>query len=137
MQEHDVNVARWIQFAPPVAAKGDQSHRLFLPSFAARRRDRCRENMLQKNVHQLDAELANFTTTTASLMSQTKPVLLDLEEALVKRQDLRRSFRPGRGKLILRVGQELGQVAQHSDKCPVLRALLQTSRPRASIRRFL
>ena len=46
-------------------------------------------------------------------MLQAQPMFLDLEELFVGGKDFRGALRPGDSKLVLRVGQDLFEMAGH------------------------
>src|SRR3954468_2921780 len=75
MEQHHIDIAKWIQIATSISAKRDQSERRL------RSRDRVgrgSENMLQDNVNELPAARADFAATAARLMFQSQAVLFEL-----------------------------------------------------------
>ena len=68
------------------------------------------KNVLQEDVHQIDAPFANFPTATARLMFQTQAMLFDFQKLFVNRKDLGRPLFPGSAELFFSVGQNFIQM---------------------------
>src|SRR4051812_9234472 len=89
MQEHDIDVAERIQFAPAVATDGDNGELGQLPGVDDRLRGRV-EQVAQNNVHETGALRADFPPPASAVMLQADAMVLDLEELLVERKPFRR-----------------------------------------------
>ena len=114
MEEHDVDVAEGIQLAAAVAADGDERERQRpalpsgRPSMAAS--SRWRRTMSTR----LRAFRANLAPAAAAVVLQPDAVVLDLEELLVEREQLRRARAlPWSEELLLGVGEDLFAVGKH------------------------
>ena len=82
VQQHHIDIAKGIEFAPAVSAERDQRQR------SLRLTDRVgsgRKNVSQNYVDQFATTGADFPAATASLMFQTKPMFLQLEKFFVGR----------------------------------------------------
>ncbi len=94
VEEHHIHVAKGIEFPAAVTAERHHRQRSGGGAFVLLREARGRrEDVAQHDVNQLDPERANFPAASSGLMNQTKPVFLDLQEFLVKRQSFRRPRR--------------------------------------------
>ena len=94
VEKHYVHVAEGIEFTAAVTT--ERHHRKWSGggAFVLLREARGRrEDVAQHDVNQLDTERTNFPASSSGLMTQAKPVFLDFQELLVKRQSFRRSPR--------------------------------------------
>ena len=103
VQQHDIDIAKRIQFASAVSAQCGQCQRgLWLPDCAGRGR----KNMSQDYIDQFAAAGANFAAATAGLMFQAEPVLFQLEKLFVVRKDFGWPLFSGDRELVFSVGQD-------------------------------
>src|SRR5205814_5048347 len=83
----------------------------------AHRESHCRlEDALHQNIDQFDPQRADFAATAAVLMAESKPMLLDLQELLVKRQRFDRPHCPRRGELALCVRENLSEMTRRGHR---------------------
>ena len=128
VEEHDVDVAEWIELPASVAAKGNDRERGGERAFAALcKTDGGREDMLEEDVDQFHAKSADFAATSSVLVAEKKAVLLDFQELFIERQRFRRPHRPSRGQLTLGVGQDFPEMSRggHSVESQMERCLCQ------------
>src|ERR1700736_2490772 len=103
VQQHHIDIAGWIELAPPISTERDERQRTF-GEFArsAYGGGACRENMAQQNIDKVDAARADFPATAARLMFQAQSMFLDFEELLIYRKNFSGTLPAGGTKLILR-----------------------------------
>jgi len=112
VEEHDIDVAERIQLAPPVSAERDDRERgRRTTSIANCGPDRCVENVLEKDVDQLDAQRANVAAAATVLVPQSETMLLDSEEFFIEWQRIRRPHRPRGRKLALGMSENFSEMA--------------------------
>ena len=103
MQQHDIDIAKRIQLAAAVSTQCNQRQRgLWLPHRAGS----SRKKMAQNYIDQFAAPGANFAATTAGLMFQAEPVLLQLEKFFVARKNFGWPLFSGDRELVFSMGQD-------------------------------
>jgi hypothetical protein len=111
VEEHDIDVAERIQLTPPVSPEcDDRERRRGAALVASSGADRCVENVLEKDVDQLDAQGANLAAATTVLVPQAETMFLDPKEFFVKRQRIDRPHRSRRGELALGMSQNFSEM---------------------------
>src|SRR5689334_9569518 len=118
MQEHHVDVARGIELAAPVTSNCDQAQgNDFLPGACPGRGAGCAKDVPQNNVDQLCAPGTNFTSATTGFMPEPEPMIFDLEELGIERDQLRWVDLARAGEFALRVLQNFILLTGHSLGC--------------------
>jgi hypothetical protein len=111
VEKHDVDVAEWIQLAPPVPSERDDRKRgRGATPIAKGGADRRVENVLEKDIDQVDAQGANLATASTVLVPQAETMLLDPEEFFVKRQGIDGPHRARRRQLALGMSQNFSEM---------------------------
>jgi hypothetical protein len=111
MQKHDIDVAKRIEFPAAISTESDQCQRYAGLAVSVSCGGGGSENVLQQNVNKLGSPAANLAAASARLVLQAQAMFFDLEKFFVKRKDLGRSSRPGRGKLIRRMRQDFFEMS--------------------------
>src|SRR5205814_9591297 len=102
VEKHDVDVAEWVELAASVTAECEEGERGGGRAALAQRESHCRlEDALHQNIDQFDPQRADLAATAAVLMAESKPMLLDFQELLIKRQRFHGPHCPRRGELAL------------------------------------
>src|SRR5690242_14365712 len=123
MQEHHVDIARGIELAATVTPNCDQAQgNDFLCGASPGCGAGCAKDVPQDNVDQLRAPGTNLTSATAGFMPEPEPMILDLEELGVERDQLRWVDLARGGKFALRVLQNFILLTGHSLGCEIGRA---------------
>jgi hypothetical protein len=114
VQQHYIDIARWVKLAPPVSAERDERQRTFDEVAGSAHSGGARgENVSQKNIDKIDPAPADFPATAAGLMFQAQAMFLDFKELFVNRKDFGRALPAGGTKLVLSMRENLFQMARH------------------------
>jgi hypothetical protein len=113
VEEHDVDIAEWIQLSPSISSEGDHGERRWrrAPAFLGET-DGGLENVLQQDVDQLDPKGTDLTAASSVLVTEPQSMLLDLEEFFVERERFRRPHRPGGPELTLGMSEDFSEMTR-------------------------